>query len=234
LDVSTPAEALYSARANGGRPDVLIRPGITREDRQKFLNRLDLYTRVDPEEYLRIFGFASSFALAGAGVPPAARGTRAAEEAASEAGASAEAQAVEAGATTDAPSKVWTYGWARRGREIHDRFSDRSLHPNFPVIDDFPPSGVATSYKSIDLNAATYQNNISLKYRLDNYFDMVSEFDGATFAGNIVSPDQIARRALHLIIPKGSMTDAQKIVVEAARLRASSLKNPVDLIVTPY
>src|SRR5579862_499352 len=29
---------------------VLIRPGITNEDRRKYLNRLDLYTRVDPAE----------------------------------------------------------------------------------------------------------------------------------------------------------------------------------------
>jgi hypothetical protein len=51
---------------------VLTRPGITKEDRQQYLNRLDLYTRVDPEEYLEVFGLASSFALAGGGIPPAA------------------------------------------------------------------------------------------------------------------------------------------------------------------
>jgi hypothetical protein len=209
---------------------VLTRPGITKEDRQQYLNRLDLYTRVDPEEYLEVFGLASSFALAGGGIPPAARGARAAQEAASEASASAEARA----AAADAPSELWKYGWARRGREIHDQFSDGSLHPNFPVIDDFTPSGIATSYKSVDLNAATYQNDLSLQYRLDNYVDIVSEFNGATFAGNIVSPDKIALRVLHLIIPKGSMTDAQRIVIEAARSRASRLKNPVDLIVTPF
>lgn len=66
---------------------VLTRPGITREDRQQYLDRLDLYTRVDPAEYLEIFGFASSFALAGGGVPPIARETEAAETAATESGA---------------------------------------------------------------------------------------------------------------------------------------------------
>jgi len=63
---------------------VLTRPGITREDRQQYLDRLDLYTRVDPAEYLEIFGFASSFALAGGGVPPIGRETEAAETAAAE------------------------------------------------------------------------------------------------------------------------------------------------------
>ena len=66
---------------------VLTRPGITKEDRQQYLDRLDLYTRVDPAEYLEIFGFASSFALAGGGIPPIARETEAAETAATESGA---------------------------------------------------------------------------------------------------------------------------------------------------
>src|SRR5580692_4893866 len=66
---------------------VLTRPGITREDRQQYLDRLDLYTRVDPAEYLEIFGFASSFALAGGGIPPIARETEAAETVTTESGA---------------------------------------------------------------------------------------------------------------------------------------------------
>jgi hypothetical protein len=41
---------------------VLIRPGITNEDRRKYLNRLDLYTRVDPAEYVRIFAIVAGIA----------------------------------------------------------------------------------------------------------------------------------------------------------------------------
>lgn len=205
-----------------------------RGDRQKSLNRPDLYTRVDPEKYLRIFGFASSFALAGAGVPPAARGTRAAEEAASEAGVAAEARAAETGATADAPSEVWTYGWARRGREIHDRFGDRSLHVNFPTVDMFSPSGVITSLKSIDLRAAVYQNDRILAYRLNRYFDKVSEFEGAEFAEDVVSLDKITGRRLQLVVPKGSITEAREIVIEAARMRAAKLKRPVNLAITEF
>lgn len=111
-------------------------------------------------------------------------------------------------------------------------FSDGSLHPNFPVIDDFPPSGVATSYKSVDLNAATYQNDNSLKYRLDAYVRMISEFEGAEFATSTV--ENIKSRVLWLVIPKGSMTNAQQAVIEGARLRARSLKHPVNLVVTPF
>jgi hypothetical protein len=210
---------------------VLTKPGITKEDRQQYLNRLDLYTRVDPEEYLQIFGFASSFALAGGAIPPIGRETGATETVATEARAAADVRATESEAA-DAPSEVWKYGWARRGREIHDQFSDGSLHPNFPVVDNFTPNGVATSIKSIDLTAATYQNDISLKYRLDAYVDMISEFEGAEFATNAVK--NVESRVLQLVIPKGSMTDAQQAIIEAARLRARSLKHPVDFVVTPF
>ena len=126
---------------------VLTKPGITKEDRQQYLNRLDLYTRVDPEEYLQIFGFASSVALAGGSIPPAAReGGEAAEAAANEASAAIETRTAEA---ADTPSEVWKYGWAKRGREIHDRFCDGSLHQNFPVIDMFSDESSQASSRSI-------------------------------------------------------------------------------------
>jgi hypothetical protein len=210
---------------------VLTRPGITKEDRQQYLDRLDLYTRVDPHEYLEVFGLASAFSLAGGGIPPIAReGREAAEAAANEAGAAIEARAAEA---ADAPSEVWKYGWARRGREIHDRFCDGSLHQNFPVVDMFS-DGVVTSLKSIDLGATVYQNDRILAYRLNGYFDKVSEFDGAKFANDIVPFDKITDRVLQLVVPNGSMTDAQRTVIEIARSRARKLDRPVDLIITQF
>jgi hypothetical protein len=211
---------------------VLVRPGITTADRQKYLNRLDGYTRADPAEQARNLGIGTVLATATGSVPPVASETRATEAAAGDA-AAAERTATAAGAAVaDAPSEVWKYGWARRGREIHDQLSDGSLHPNFPVVDNFTPNGVATSIKSIDLTAVTYQNDISLKYRLDAYVDMISEFEGAEFATNAVK--NIESRVLQLVIPKGSLTDAQQAIIEAARLRARSLKHPVDFVVTPF
>jgi hypothetical protein len=61
---------------------------------------------------------------------------------------------------------------------------------------------------------------------------MISEFEGAEFATNAVK--NIESRVLQLVIPKGSMTDAQQTIIEAARLRARSLKHPVDFVVTPF
>jgi hypothetical protein len=227
-----------SAHALNSALTVLLRPGLTKEDRQKLLNSLDVYTRADPAEWVHIRDWTTGAALVAGSLPPAAAGRTAASEEATEgatgetAGAS-EATATEA-ATANAPSEVWKYGWARRGREIHDQLGDSSLHPNFPTIDMFSPSGVATSIKSVDLNAGVYQNDNSLTYRLNNYFDKVSEFNGARFADDIVSSDKITSRALQLVIPKGSMTDAQQIVIEVARARAKNLKPSVDLIITPF
>lgn len=211
----------------------LLKPGITREDRQRILNRMDAFTYVDPTEWVHVRDWGTAGAVAITGVPPASAGGRAGAEAAAEGAASeratAEASAVEA---SELPSEVWTYGWAKRGREIHKLLGDESLHPNFPVIDKISPTGVVTSIKSIDLRASVYQNETSLAYRLNNYLDKVSEFEGAEFAEDEVSSEQITGRVLQVVVPRGSLTDAQQAVIEAARARAKALRNPVEIVVT--
>jgi hypothetical protein len=125
------AAALNSALA------VLLRPGITQDDRQRILDhQLDVFTRADPGEYAQTRDWATGAALLAGGVPPVAAGEAAAAEQASEA---------------------WTYGWARRGQYFDQLLRDGSLPQLFRTIDNFT-DGIATSIKSIDLNAATYQD----------------------------------------------------------------------------
>jgi hypothetical protein len=213
---------------------VLVRPGITTADRQKYLNRLDGYTRADPAEQARNLGIGTVLATATGSVPPVASETRAAEAAAGDAAAAERTAATAGAAAADAPSEVWTYGWARRGREIHDQLSDGSLLPNFPTI-DMIGAGVATSIKSIDLNAATYQDAARLTYRLNKYIDDLAEFNGATWATDVVKSSDITNRTLNLVIPKGSMTTVQLEAIEAAQRNALSRnRNPVEIIVTPF
>jgi hypothetical protein len=123
--------------------------------------------------------------------------------------------------------------WAARGRYFEVRLG-RTLHPNFPTIDKFS-DGVATSIKSIDLNAATYQDATHLAYRVRQYINDVSEFDGATWANYEVNSSEIKRRAVSLAIPKGSMTTAQREELDSLRLWAR-MKNdkPVDLMITEF
>jgi hypothetical protein len=223
-----------SCNALNAHLTALLKPGITRDDRQRILDLMDIFTRADPAEAVHVRDWTTAGALAIGGVPPASATGRAGTEAAATEGVAAERATAEASAVEarEAPSKVWTYGWAKRGREIHEMLGDGSLRSNFPVIDMISPSGVVTSIKSIDLRAAVYQNDVALTYRLNNYLDKLSEFEGAKYAGQTVSPDQITGRVLYLVVPKGRITDAQRIIIEAAKVRGKSLG--CDVVVTAF
>jgi hypothetical protein len=208
----------------------LLKPGITRDDRQRILDLMDAYTRADPAEWVHVRDWGTAAAAATGGVPPAAAGGRAGAEAAATEGGTAEAATI--GGTANADAEAWKQGWAARGRYFENRLG-RNLHPNFPTIDKIS-DGVATSIKSIDLDAATYQNPSSLRYRLNNWVDQVEGFNGAQWGGNEVKETAITGRAISIAIPKGSMTEEQKAVFDEVRERAKNLPNPVDIIVTEF
>jgi contact-dependent growth inhibition (CDI) system restriction endonuclease-like protein len=187
---------------------VVLRPGVTPAMRQSILNSIDVYTRVDPAEYVGTRDFLNAAVLAGAGL-------------------------LVGGAATDEASPIWELGWAKRGQMINKKFGDPTFPGNYPVIDKIP-NGVATSVKSIDLNAAAYQNDISLGNRLLQYVEDVRDYDGARWGGLDIQAGQITGRAVQLIVPKGSMTDAQRIVLNWIRKIANQNNRPVDIIVTEF
>jgi hypothetical protein len=202
-----------SAAALNSALTVLLRPGITQEDRQRILDRqLDVFTRTDPGAYAQTRDWATGAALLAGGVPPAAAGEAVAAERASEA---------------------WTYGWARRGQYFDQILRDGSLPALFRTIDNFT-DGVATSIKSIDLNAATYQDAARLTYRLNRYVDDLGDYEGGEMSDTIVELSNITNRVLNLVIPKGSMTAIQRAAIEAVRARAVITNHyPVKIIITP-
>jgi hypothetical protein len=195
-----------SAAALNSHLTALLKPGITQGDRQRILDLMDVYTRADPAENVRNRDIATTLSLLLGSVPPVAPAI--------------------------SPTDPWKLGWAARGRYFEDQLG-RTLHPNFPTIDKVP-DGIATSIKSIDLNAATYQDDARLTYRLNKYVDDVVEFNGANLANDEVKLSDIEGRALHLAIPKGSMTEAQRRAIEAARRRADLGDRPVDIIITEF
>jgi len=195
-----------SAAALNSHLTVLLKPGISKEDRQKILDLMDVYTRADPAEYARNRDIATGLSLLLGSVPPAAAVTSHAD--------------------------AWKLGWAARGRYFEEQLG-RTLHPSFPTIDKIP-DGIATSIKSIDLNAATYQDDARLTYRLNKYVDDLVEFNGASLADDEVEASDIDGRALHLAIPKGSMTEPQRRAIEAERRRAKLGDRPVDIIITEF
>jgi hypothetical protein len=164
---------------------VLLKPGISQEDRQRILNSLDLFTRVDPAEYAQNRDFITDLALqlGSVHVPP--------------------------GAAVDPHAEAWKSGWATRGRYFDKLLRDGALPQNFPTVNNFT-GGIVTSIKSIDLNAATYQDPTRLSYRLQKYVNDVTEFNGDEWDNTKVLSSEITGRALSLAIPKGSMTEEQK------------------------
>jgi hypothetical protein len=202
-----------SAAALNSVLTVLLRPGITQDDRQRILDhQLDAFTRADPGAYAQTRDWATGAALLAGGMPPIAAGEAAAAEQASEA---------------------WTYGWARRGQYFDQLLRDGSLPALFRTIDNFT-DGVATSIKSIDLNAATYQDAARLTYRLNEYVDKLGEYEGGFLSDTEVSLSAISSRVLNLVVPKGAMTEVQRVAIEAARMRARiTNRYPVNIIITP-
>jgi hypothetical protein len=195
-----------SAAALNSHLTALLKPGITQGDRQRILDLMDVYTRADLAENVRNREIATTLSLLLGSVPPVAPAI--------------------------SPTDPWKLGWAARGRYFEDQLG-RTLHPNFPTIDKVP-DGIATSIKSIDLNAATYQDDARLTYRLNKYVNDVVEFNGASLANDEVKLSDIEGRALHLAIPKGSMTEAQRRAIEAARRRANLGDRPVDIMITEF
>jgi filamentous hemagglutinin len=135
-------------------------------------------------------------------------------------------------AGAEAASAVWEIPVFVRGKYFDAMFRDGSLHPLSRTIDNFDEAGIATSIKSIDLNAATYQDFGRLNSKLNNYIDSLDAYRGTDWGGDEIDDSAITGRALSLIIPKGSMTSVQKSAIEAARARAKSLG--IDVIITEF
>jgi hypothetical protein len=177
----------------------------TRQERQDVLDTFEMYTRADPADIAQIGRDLLVMGLA----PPIGAAIEAAE--------------------TIAPS-VWEKGWAARGFHIEQALGG-NLPPGFPIIDRLA-DGIVTSIKSIDLRAATYQNEARLTSRLNRYVDRVSGFSGDEFSSMRIDEEQIRGRALHLAIPDGSLTSMQRGAIETAKKYAKDLG--VNFIVTPF
>jgi filamentous hemagglutinin len=111
-------------------------------------------------------------------------------------------------------SDVWKLGWAARGLPIEKALG--GYMGNFPVIDSFL-NNIATSIKSIDLNANVYQNAARLTSRINAYVDEVASFNGKTWGEFRIRSWEIEGRALNLAIPKGSMTAEQQAAIASQR-----------------
>jgi filamentous hemagglutinin len=98
------------------------------------------------------------------------------------------------------------------------------------VIDKFA-NGVATSIKSIDLHAPSYQDPATLARTINRYVDSVAAFKEAARQGYVIKSTDVVARELQLAIPSGSMSTAQRAAINTATARAQGLG--VRVLVTP-
>jgi hypothetical protein len=211
-----------------------LEAGDNKQWRQQIINDLASYAKTDPAVMGQMHGALPAFILP---FPTTAAGALAVAPTVSEDAAAAARTVVTAetrAAVSATRSEAWSLGWAARGRYFEEQLG-RTLHPNFPVIDRFV-NGVATSIKSIDLNAAVYQDAARLAYRLNKYVEDVAEFKGGAWANDRVWESEITDRVLSLAIPKGSVSAIQRDAIEAARVRAkmSNMHKSVDIIITEF
>jgi hypothetical protein len=183
--------------------DNVLGPGVERKDRQKILDALGPYSQSNEDDQTTEFWIGATLPFL-AMLPPAAG--------------------------AEAASAAWELGWAARGIYISEQ-RGANLPALFPGVDKWL-DGVATSIKSIDLTAATYQDATRLTYRLNDYVNKLIFFDGASFGDYQIEASSINGRVLDLVVPKGNMTAAQRAAISAAKARAKAFG--VELTVTPF
>lgn len=183
----------------------VLEPGASPQDRQAVLKDYEPYTRSDPAEVAQ-FGrdLISGALLSPLGVLPEAE--------------------------TPVASGVWTMGWAARRRAIEQQLGVDLLPPNFPAIDSFA-NGVATSIKSIDLNAGVYQNAGRLVSRINKYVDQLADFESSDLVAHPIEPEEIASRKLILAVPGNAMTAGQRAAIDTARVRAAKIGVKINVII---
>ncbi|MES2206723.1 MAG: RHS repeat-associated core domain-containing protein [Pseudomonadota bacterium] len=128
---------------------------------------------------------------------------------------------------------VWSLGAGPRGQVI-EKALGQNLPSNFPTIDRFI-DGTATSIKSIDLGASSYQNASKLNRTLTGYIDKIANYNGTTaagWAGVRIDASQITARGLDLAIPNTGTAIQQQLINKAIQY-GNSKGVQVNVIVYP-
>lgn len=118
------------------------------------------------------------------------------------AGTAATASSADGDPTNEIKS-IWELNPFARGTAIDRMFNN--LGDNFPTLDRFDFStGLATSIKSIDLGAKTYQSISRLTSTLTGYVNQLQNFTYANQSGIKITDGMITQRELLLAIPSNA------------------------------
>lgn len=128
------------------------------------------------------------------------------------------------------PSGVWSLPIFKRGRAIEKALGS-NLVDNFPVIDRWK-NGIATSIKSLDVGAKSYQNVSRLTSKVRGYINKVAKFNGQRWAGREIQVTDVKGRALMLAVPHTG-TPAQQAALAKLLEYGRKLGVHVTIIVIP-
>jgi CDI toxin restriction endonuclease-like domain len=136
-------------------------------------------------------------------------------------------------AEAEAAAVIWRLKPWIRGWYFDALFRDNSLHRFSRTIDNFSSEGVATSIKSLDLNAGTYQDFGRLTWRLNKYVDDLDKYQGTTWGGDYINNSDITARKLLIVVPRNSRgSNSARAAVEDLRARANELG--IELTIFEY
>jgi RHS repeat-associated protein len=134
------------------------------------------------------------------------------------------------GARAGQSASVWSLPPFQRGVQIEQALG-QNLPSNFPMIDRFE-NGLATSIKSMNLDAASYGNLNNMARTLSLYINTVSKFVGASWAGVTIPQNAVTARALDLVVPTLGNAAQQNVLGQAVQYGAS-VGVAVNIIVFP-
>jgi filamentous hemagglutinin len=138
----------------------------------------------------------------------------------------------EVNAIAQTARNVWELNPLRRGVEIENMLGRSShLSQNFPVIDRFR-NGVATSIKSMDLGAASYQNISTLTSKVTGYVNTLANWQGTRWGGFVVEASDIVAREVLLAVPPGA-TEAQMTALQQLQQWATTVGVTLNITVVP-
>jgi len=132
-------------------------------------------------------------------------------------------------------ASVWSQAPLQRGVAIENTLGRSSfLAQNFPTIDRFA-NGIATSIKSIDLSAASYQDIGTLMRTVKGYIDTMAVYQGqlTSWGGVRILPYEMTGRAVDLAIPAGAGTEAQLAALQALQQYAATVGVTLNIIPVP-
>ena len=113
--------------------------------------------------------------------------------------------------TIDLPNGTWQKGNSERGFYIDENLNGgNNVGKNYPVIDRYDPvTETATSVKSRDLNAKSYQNGTNLKSVIKKDINDLKDFELQNWGDTRLGTKNISHRVLDIVVPNTELSKSQ-------------------------